>query len=135
MSEQVKVLSVIVCDDIRQEISGKVTLVGCYSGSLVLNGFPLVVPLGVFIVVEPLKTKYDKVSLSVKAPDGTELKLGDLAGVFTDLRYPGSLSFKFPSVSLTVEGVYEFYLCMDSEPQTVLRLPVVKRENTITRTN
>jgi hypothetical protein len=135
MAEEVKVLTVIICDDIRQETNGKLTLVGCYSGSMVATAFPIITPLGVFVLLEPKKTKYEKVSLLMKSPDGTEVKLGDYSAGFTDLRYPGSLSFKFPAVPLSVEGVYQFYLSMDSEPQLVLRFPIVKRENVATQVN
>ncbi|MEJ5207462.1 hypothetical protein [Denitratimonas sp. CY0512] len=34
----------IYCDDIRQEISGKVTLVGTYTGSLLVRSFPVTLP-------------------------------------------------------------------------------------------
>lgn len=36
----------VFCDDIREESSGKVTLVGSYSGSMIVNGqVPLMIPM------------------------------------------------------------------------------------------
>lgn len=42
---------VTFCDDIRQEIDGKITLVGCYGADIVVNStFPVVIPkLGIFV--------------------------------------------------------------------------------------
>ena len=37
-------LSGIFCDDIRQEIRGKRTLVGCYTGTMEVSDFPVVLP-------------------------------------------------------------------------------------------
>ena len=38
--------SAIFCDDIRHEVSGKVSLIGIYSGSMILHGgdFPFLIP-------------------------------------------------------------------------------------------
>ena len=49
------------CDDIRQEVGGKLTLVGVYNGSLLVPSFPVVLPklcLALQVVTavsEPLK--------------------------------------------------------------------------------
>jgi hypothetical protein len=37
-------LSVIFCDDVRQEINGKLTLVGCYGAEMLVTEFPLMLP-------------------------------------------------------------------------------------------
>lgn len=49
-----KILDFIVCDDIRQEVGDKVTLVGVYAGSLIIKGpeeinWPQTVRIGFFL--------------------------------------------------------------------------------------
>lgn len=34
----------VFCDDIRQEVSGKVSLIGCYTGGMYVNELPAVLP-------------------------------------------------------------------------------------------
>jgi hypothetical protein len=61
-----KQVQTIYCDDIRQEIGGKLTYVGVYSGSLLTAAFPVALPkfcVAVTVVVdsfdplEPLKLR------------------------------------------------------------------------------
>jgi hypothetical protein len=135
MADDFEVSAVIVCDDIRQEISNKFILVGAYSGSMVINAIPAVIPLGVFIIVQPHLLRYNKVFLTIKGPNGAEIKSGEGPANFTDLRFAGSVAFKFQTALIAAEGVYEFYLSMDSEPRLVLSFPVIKRENIVTQTH
>jgi hypothetical protein len=34
----------VFCDDIRQEVHGKISLIGCYSGSMLVAEFPVTLP-------------------------------------------------------------------------------------------
>jgi len=58
MSETIKALavsrsvSVIYADDIREEVAGKLTIVGVYQGNMIFPAFPAVVPkLAIFLTV------------------------------------------------------------------------------------
>lgn len=44
MSQSVRHIEVIYCDDIRQEVGQKHSLMGVYSGDMVISGFPAVLP-------------------------------------------------------------------------------------------
>ena len=60
----------IFCDDIRQEIGGKITLVGIYADDLILESFPLVVSkLGISVKVVVPNEYADQVLLSINKGD------------------------------------------------------------------
>lgn len=49
MSED-RALFGIVCDDVRQEIGNKISLMGVYSSSIIVPGFPIVLPRLAFVM-------------------------------------------------------------------------------------
>ena len=66
----IKIISVIVCDDIRKEISNKDILIGVYSGSIVFQAFPSTIPLSLWIEVEPDQLGPADIELRIVAPSG-----------------------------------------------------------------
>jgi hypothetical protein len=69
-----RLIDVIVCDDVRQEINGKLLLIGVYSGSVVIFGLPTVLPT--FTLVCKWATKDTVVppgSYEVLSPRGMSL--------------------------------------------------------------
>ncbi len=63
------------CDDIRHEINGKLTLVGCYAGSLNFNGPPpgtLPTFAALINLRVPLHIQFEKISLRVIKTEGDE---------------------------------------------------------------
>jgi hypothetical protein len=61
----------IFCDDIRDEVSNKKTLVGVYNGELVIGSLPAVVPtFGLAVTyLEPLEMPVKPVSIKVFVPN------------------------------------------------------------------
>lgn len=107
--------SVIFCDDIRQEVSGKHLIVGAYSGNLIPSGIPGTFPLSVLIKIQGLEGRHRFV-LRLLAPDGSES-----ARIEDDLDVPNSLG-GFPIVfvgapmTITKSGEIVLEMSMDSEP-------------------
>lgn len=55
-------LQTIFCDDVRQEIGGKLTYVGAYSGSMLVSTFPAVLPkfcVGITTVLDRVPDEHD----------------------------------------------------------------------------
>jgi hypothetical protein len=48
-----KLISAVLCDDIRQEITGKSILIGAYANELNISSLPAVIPLAIFLAIEP----------------------------------------------------------------------------------
>lgn len=61
----------IFCDDIRDEVSGKKSLIGTYFGEMVVNGqFPALVPMFAMSIIylEPIDSPVTPVSIKVLVP-------------------------------------------------------------------
>ncbi|ABO59600.1 hypothetical protein LA345_41330 (plasmid) [Burkholderia vietnamiensis] len=70
-------LSVIYADDLRQEIDGKITIVGMYQSQMLVEAFPITLPkLAVLITaVTPIEQPFGKVSLQLMKDDETLQRL------------------------------------------------------------
>ena len=44
MSDPARHLEVIYCDDIREEVGGKISLMGIYTGDMIVSSMPLLLP-------------------------------------------------------------------------------------------
>lgn len=66
----------IFCDDIREEVSGKSTLVGVYKGVMILHDkeLPASLPKLCFYIIypEPIDATYEKLQLKIFAPSEEE---------------------------------------------------------------
>jgi len=64
-------LETIFCDDIRQEISGKRTLVGVYEHNLLVESFPVTLPKLCLVtrLVVPASTEFERISFEVMKGD------------------------------------------------------------------
>ena len=91
--------SVIVCDDIRKEVTGKEILIGVYSGEIVLRSFPNQFPASLWIEADtPKAGKHEvvlRVSLTNKPPFQIKFAI--------DVRRPGTSSIAIPGLQLQAE--------------------------------
>jgi len=59
----------IVCDDIREEINNKVSLMGVYGKEIIFNQLPAILPkLYFLIMIEDVSKKFSEVTLTLKLP-------------------------------------------------------------------
>lgn len=68
--------STIFCDDIRNEVSGKLTLVGCYSGVMNFNNpAPATLPTFAMLlnIKVPITVKFEKIRIIVLKEEGDEV--------------------------------------------------------------
>src|SRR5262249_52639797 len=118
MSNKYKVCSVIVCEDVRQEVSGKEILIGVYNDSIILSTFPGLLPqLVIRVVVKILDQMATKFTLSIKDPHQNILKTW--AGTFAhglDYKSPVVLGFRVLAISFIGQGNYSVHLGIDDEP-------------------
>jgi hypothetical protein len=71
MSENPKLIDWMICDDVRQEASGKISVMGIFADDIVVYSVPMVIPQLWFV------TKWDiseggftEISLRIELPDG-----------------------------------------------------------------
>jgi hypothetical protein len=64
----------VFCDDIRSELGGKLTLVGCYGTQLIATHFPLILPkMGFFLrTVFPFDERPESMVLNIYLPQDND---------------------------------------------------------------
>lgn len=79
------------CDDIRHEVNGKLSLIGVYSGQMLVPSFPVILPqlCLVIVVLTPVEQPFQKLILRV-LKDDTVLIEGEIPQ--TELPKAGSTS-------------------------------------------
>lgn len=75
-----KSVTAIYCDDIRNEVGGKLSFMGVYSADMYLPGFPVTLPkLCVFVTVKIPHNEYPKDQVKIQIVEGkNELSLIEL---------------------------------------------------------
>ena len=109
--------SMILCDDVRQEVSGKETLVGVYSSTIVVAAIPASLKSLFFrISVTISDATMNQVRFSVTGPDGN--KVSELSGSPPPFKSNGeaSLVFEHSPMNLPFSGRYKVELALGGGP-------------------
>ena len=90
-----EILAVVVCDDIRKEITNKDILIGVYAADIVVPIFPVALALAFWIEINPKKCGHRELSFRVVSQGNTvEFTIG--------MEISGSESFGLPVPALPV---------------------------------
>jgi hypothetical protein len=116
--------SVVVCDDIRKEVTGKEILIGVYSGEIVLPSFPNWFPASLWIEVDtPEVGKYDvslRIGLTNKPPLNIKFRI--------EVNRPGTSAIVIPGLQLQAEEECDLVIeVQDGEEWHLLRRKKVMR--------
>lgn len=65
-----KVTSLIICDDIRKEVTNKDILVGVYSGQINVTAYPALFNAAFWIEVEPFRSGVISCQFRIETPSG-----------------------------------------------------------------
>jgi hypothetical protein len=60
--------SVIICDDIRKEVTNKEILIGVYTGDIVVSSFPASIPLAFWVELTPYRPGKHEFNLRLSIP-------------------------------------------------------------------
>lgn len=102
MSEMM-VRSALLCEMCRQEVGNKVSVMGIYSGDILVQSFPAAFPLSAYIEIEGLKKGKHRLEFSIVIP-GT--KMGGSADI--DVFEEGEVgSLPFPMVMVNAQEAGE----------------------------
>jgi hypothetical protein len=74
-----KVIAGFFCDDIRQEVNGKLLFIGCYSGVMNVSQFPFVFRVGAVAIINAPINEVQKITCRYKMKGGEELARTELA--------------------------------------------------------
>jgi len=65
-----KITSIIVCDDVRKEITGKDILIGVYSGTINVSAYPVTFPIALWFEIEPDEAGDLNCGVKIETPSG-----------------------------------------------------------------
>lgn len=71
-----KKIKTILCDDVRYEVGGKISLMGIYSKDIVVNKVPAVLPIiNLVIMFEDIKENFEKLFVTIIIPKSDPIKV------------------------------------------------------------
>lgn len=126
-SPNATITSLVVCDDARQEKSGKWILIGVYDKDVILKEFPVILTKLVFrvtLIVDVEKPK--QVRFKLVPNDGT-----DKAKLAANITQAGrgdivTLGFEVRNIKLDDEDTIRIFIGLDDEPRLIGAITVRK---------
>jgi len=116
---------IIFCDDVRQEITGKQTLVGVYTGDMMVPTFPIDIGIAAWARVYGLKKGERKFTARISHGE-FDNKVDGISMLENEDR-PLVMAFQGIPLSIISEGTIRFEISFDgSDVSVVGELPVVK---------
>ena len=123
----IKIQSVIICDDIRKEITGKDILIGVYAGGINVPSYPVTLPLAFWIVLDPEQSSNYKCEITIQSPSGNppikmeaEIEVGQPVG-------PGILALSKVPIRIENDGDITVSLKVDDVDFGVVKSTPVSR--------
>jgi hypothetical protein len=113
-------IHIIMCDDVRRELGNKMSLMGVYSGDIILNRLPSNLKSLVFVLVlENIQTSFKKIIVTLKLPKDKANELTIDAPKKIDLKMNMNLAIGFSPVIIKNEGnaKVEFRFDDDEKPR------------------
>jgi hypothetical protein len=114
-----KILSFMVCDDIRQEKSGKEILIGVYNDTMIVPALPAFMPQLSFRVKLQLEEAGENVSVSVNLPSGPAIFSHTAKIPNQSVTEPTLMNFQLAGVSLPEYGRYTFSFGIDKPAEEI----------------
>lgn len=118
MSKKSKLIDWILCDDVRQEASGKTTIIGIYGVDVIVHRTPLVLPQLCIITKWDISNGiFKEIVFRLEQPDGSQL--GPIAA-----KAPHNIAgeklmmhLAFIPFQIQIVGTYKIFLKIDDEPE------------------
>lgn len=113
----------LICDDVREEKSGKETLVGVYNEKIIVKSLPTLLPKLCFrIRITQIRRPLD-IALSLRAPEGGDSITGLKAIIPTSTEESSehNLTLVMSPFVLKAEGEYSLIVEHGGKEETVLR--------------
>lgn len=122
-----KITSVIICDDVRREMSGKDILIGVYSGTINVPAYPANFPAAFWFEIEPTQLGSLPIEIKIEPPSGNP---PFQVSVSLDVHEIDTSVFVMGGVPITVERDGEIIVSakIGSEPWSVVKRKKVRRQ-------
>ena len=122
---------IIMCDDVRRELGNKMSLMGAYSGDIILNKLPGNLKSLVFVLVlEKITRPFKKIVVTLKLPKDNPDEITIDAPKKIDLKMNMNLAFGFSPVLLKSAGnaKVEFRFDDDEKPRIAYSFNIKKAD-------
>ncbi len=122
MPRDYKIKSVLICDDVRQEISGKEILIGVYNDVIVFTDIPTIIPKLAFrIAVSSEKTLG---TFKFRLEDPSRDKIIEIEGQVGNPQDPKldpyrTIGIVCAGLPFSVVGTYRILLGIDRKPELI----------------
>ena len=71
-----KKINTILCDDVRYEVGGKISIMGIYSKDIIVNKVPAILPsINLVLMFEDIKENFDKIFITIIMPKSDPIKI------------------------------------------------------------
>jgi|ERR1019366_4681184 hypothetical protein len=111
---------VLVCDEARQEITGKFIIIGLYQQDLVTAQLPVVLPgLTFFVGVESDKPGNYQCRITLQHLESGQTVAEGMGGFGIQRPGFGSFPIRLPNLQLNAVGAYLFSLTIDGEKDPI----------------
>jgi hypothetical protein len=129
MTEDFEFRSLIICDEIREEVGRKQIIIGAYAGVIMMPFMPYlsrIFTIRIEVIVH--KKQYEKVRCSVIKPDGSEFYNVEMPFTVNYPEFPVAIFFAQIYLNFNETGDYSVHLSMDGEPVRVGSFKVLTAE-------
>jgi uncharacterized protein DUF6941 len=112
--------SMLLCDDVREEIGNKKILIGVYPGGILLPFMPFfTMRIMLCFEIQVNKFHFEHAECTVLRPNGSIFYHESMQFDVKYPEYPTSMTFTLSNLSFEHTGVYPVLLAMDSTPRRV----------------
>lgn len=119
----------LLCDDVREEVGNKKTLIGVYPGGILLPFMPYTsFRLVLYFEIKVHKSHFEHAECTVLRPNGSIFYHNAKQFDTTYPEYPTTMTFDLFGLNFEHTGAYSVLLAMDSTPINVGTFFILTRE-------
>lgn len=116
--------AVVMCDDIRREITNKDILIGAYAGYVLVPEYPAQIPISFWMEVEPHELGAHPMQFRIYLTGKEPVQ----ANVVLQVHELDAFGFSLPALNVLVEGETEIHLeAMDGEEWKLLKRKQIRK--------
>ena len=126
--KRAKNISVLICDDVREEAGGKRSFMGIYGDNIVVQEMPKLLPqLHVVFLIDEIKEPFSKIRLLVNMPESKPIKM-EFAVPQLEVRKNWQISLGIVPFKIQKEGegIFEVYFDEDKKPSKIHKVKLMK---------
>jgi len=113
--------NVLLCEDVRDELRRKHSLIGVYSGDIVVAELPAFVQLAAYILYEPDKGFKGDIRFKVQVfLDDTKIIEGELSGTIADAETHAVFVLPKGMLQIPQPSIYRIIIVMDDQEVEIL---------------